>query len=106
FGLWSHAELWGSPFKTGYAFLENKSYVDLHGQGFFGVGYPKPDAFAGSLFSPQTGLFFYSPILLVGLAALVSRVIRKEEDPNHILIPRALAVAGLVGFIFEILFIR
>lgn len=104
-GLWSHQELWGSPFQTGYAFLENKSYVELHGKGFFGVTLPKPEAFAGSLFSPGTGLFFYSPILIAGLAALVSRVFRRDEDPDQILIPRALAVAALVGFIFSILFI-
>jgi hypothetical protein len=104
-GLWSHAELWGSPFKTGYAFLENRSYNELHGQGFFGVSWPSAMAFQGSLFSPQTGLFFYSPILLVGLAALVSRLFRKEEDPHKILIPRHLAVAAVIGFILSVLFI-
>lgn len=107
FGLWSHDVLWGSPFATGYAFLENKSYVELHGKGFFGVTAPKLEAFQGSLFSPQTGLFFFSPILLVGFAALIFRVFRRSEgaEQDNLQIPRALAIAGLVGFVLSILFI-
>jgi hypothetical protein len=106
FGLWSHDVLWGSPFKTGYAFLENKSYVELHGVGFFGVGAPKWEAFRGSLFSPQTGLFFFSPILLVGLAAMIFRVFqRKNDEEDTLQIPRALAIAGFVGFVLSVLFI-
>jgi hypothetical protein len=111
-GLWAHRELWGSPWKTGYAFLENQAYVTVHGRGFFGVGAPRAEAFAGSLFSPGTGLFFYSPVLLIGLAALIVRVLEGKADPvggdvrpTWASLPFALAVAGLAGFALETLFI-
>lgn len=123
-GLWAHHDSWGSPFRTGYAFLENTAYSELHGHGFFGVSLPKAEAFAGALFSPGTGLFFYSPILIVGLAALVLGALRRPErdggeaehepsseasegsrTPAGAPIARALAIAGLVGFVAEVLFI-
>ncbi len=97
-GLWSHHELWGSPFKTGYSFLENKTYAESHhGSGFFGVKGPKAVAFFGSLFSPATGLFFYSPILILGLVAILRSIVRPGQ--------RALAWAALAGFTAEVLFI-
>lgn len=105
FGLWAHADSWGSPFKTGYSFLENHAYVELHGQGFFGVSLPKAEAFAGALFSPGTGLFFFSPLMLVGLAAMVSRAFRRDTTPGQNAIPRALAIAGLAGVVLSVLFI-
>lgn len=130
-GLWSHDVLWGSPFRTGYSFLENKGYVEVHGEGFFGVSTPKPEALGGSLFSPGTGLFFFSPVLVLGLAMLVVRLFGRwtapvvaaapaagdavppdiaedlatpdVEGPDPI--PKALAVAALAGFLFSLYFI-
>ncbi|MEQ8273709.1 MAG: hypothetical protein RMA76_07810 [Deltaproteobacteria bacterium] len=106
-GLWAHAAMWGSPFKTGYSFLENKGYVEVHGDGFFGVTYPKWDAFSGSLFSAGTGLFFFSPILIVGLLYVLARCFvptqKNQDGPKPL--PRALAIAAVVGFVFSMLFI-
>jgi hypothetical protein len=113
-GLWAHQRLWGSPFKTGYSFLENKGYVEVHGEGFFGVSFPKLDALGGALFSPGTGLFFFSPILIVGLALLILRAFGRGQaaptDPeapevSAPRLPRALAVAGLFGVLFSVYFI-
>lgn len=113
-GLWAHNEAWGSPLRTGYAFLENRAYVELHGEGFFGVSTPKLEALGGALFSPGTGLFFFSPLLLIGLAALVNRCFTRtppadpaEEAPEGPGAPlgRSIAIAGLVGFVLEVLFI-
>lgn len=100
-GLWAHDRMWGSPFKTGYSFLENKGYVEVHKEGFFGITTPKLDAFGGSLFSPGTGLFFFSPILMIGLLWLLYRVASKRP----FVIPRSLAVAALAGFALELYFI-
>ncbi len=107
-GLWAHAKMWGSPLKTGYSFLENKGYVEVHGDGFFGVTYPKSDAFFGSLFSAGTGLFFFSPFLAVGLVYLIARCFvatdrAPREGPRPL--PRSIAIAGLLGFVFSLLFI-
>jgi hypothetical protein len=117
-GLWAHHELWGSAFKTGYAFLENGGYRIVHGSGFFGVAWPKPEAFAGSMFSSGTGLFFFSPILIIGLFALVARCFDRRpasEDaidqmqvggpPPSSPLARPLAFAALCGFVLEALFI-
>lgn len=109
-GLWAHYKLWGSPLKTGYAFLENKDYVELHGQGFFGVSTPDPQALAGALFSPGTGLFFFSPILLIGLIMLVRRpfiadTTATEAAPQIADIPKGLAIAGVLAFVFSVYFI-
>jgi len=82
-GLWAHYLQWGSPVKTGYAFLENKSYVEVHADGFFGVTLPKADAFFGSLFSSGTGLFFFSPIMIAGLIAMVA-VVFQRRAPKEI----------------------
>ena len=116
-GLWAHWKSWGSPFKTGYGFLENKAYVEVHKGGFFGVGAPKLEAFGGSLFSPGTGLLFYSPVLVIGVAALIIAVVTgKKRSTREITLlgERAnvaeplrlsLAVAALAGVAFELLFI-
>jgi len=103
FGLWMHAQSWGSPFKTGYAFLENKAYVEVHKGGFFGVGAPKLEAFGGALFSPGTGLFFFSPILFVGLLALFVTLWRGREQVRAL--ERRAAWIGLLGLGFSFLFI-
>ncbi|MEE2902689.1 MAG: hypothetical protein VYC39_10170 [Myxococcota bacterium] len=103
-GLWAHHDSWGAFYKTGYSFLENRAYVEVHGTGFFGVNLPKADAFLGSLFSPGTGLFFYSPILIVGLVVLCMFCFQREHD-NKLSHPRTLAIVGLIGFVAEVLFI-
>ncbi|MBK8013690.1 MAG: hypothetical protein IPK13_20355 [Deltaproteobacteria bacterium] len=119
FGLHAHAAMWGSPWRTGYSFLENASYVTVHKEGFFGVRSPKFEAFVGALFSPATGLFFFSPVLLVGLAALLRRTFSVASsganpttdtqllEPSALRgpLPRALAVATFAGVVLEVLFI-
>jgi hypothetical protein len=99
-GLFAHDQMWGSPFATGYSFLENKGYVEVHRDGFFGITFPKWNALAGSLFSPGTGLFFFSPIMLAGTASMVARAVKKNGG-----LPRSLAIAGLAGLVFELYFI-
>lgn len=103
FGLWMHAQSWGSPLKTGYAFLENKAYVEVHKGGFFGVGAPKLEAFGGALFSPGTGLFFFSPVLFVGLLALLLGLWRGREQIRSL--QRRAAWLGLLGLSASFLFI-
>lgn len=108
-GLWAHKQLWGSAFKTGYGFLENQAYAQLSSPGFFGVMTPRAEALAGSLFSTATGLFFFSPVLLIGLAALLTRAFRKSPvssiEPHAAPIARGLAIAGVAGFLLEAAFI-
>ena len=103
-GLWAHHDSWGAFYKTGYSFLENRAYVEVHKTGFFGVNLPKSDAFLGSLFSPGTGLFFYSPILILGFLVLC-RICLQREQKAQLSHQRTLAIIGLIGFIAEVVFI-
>ncbi len=109
-GLFAHDQMWGSPFKTGYSFLENKGYVQVHHEGFFGITFPKWNALVGSLFSSDTGLFFFSPIMTVGMASLLLRTFRRravarDGGPIPLQLPRSMAIAGLAGFLLELYFI-
>ena len=115
-GLWAHTALWGHPFRTGYGFLENQSYVEVHGEGFFGVSFPKGEALLGALLSPGTGLFFFSPLLIVGFAAMLIRLApRGPGAPNlppssarskaALPLVRPLAVAAAVGVVASLYFI-
>lgn len=106
FGLWVHQKMWGAAFATGYGFLENRAYAERHGRGFFGVELPHLDWLSGALFSPEAGLFFYSPVLLLGLAACITRAVtptssRSSTVRGH----RVLAVTALVAFVLEVLFV-
>ncbi|HEV8323097.1 MAG TPA: hypothetical protein VG389_15895 [Myxococcota bacterium] len=69
-----HARAFGSPFNSGYAFLENQLFDKMMAPGFHGVHLPglhgAAEALAVSLFSLPTGLFFFSPFLLLGPVGL------------------------------------
>jgi hypothetical protein len=63
---YAQAAMFGSWYKTGYSFLENRAYEALHGAGFFGIGTPDLGRIGAALFSPEVGLFFFSPALIFG----------------------------------------
>lgn len=68
--LWAHHKMFGAPWRTGYSMLENQSYAQVHGHGFFGIGVPKLDVLLASIGSPYMGLLFFAPLLAVGLLAV------------------------------------
>lgn len=57
--------IFGGFFNLGYSYSE--LWVDQHHTGFMSLAAPKLEAIWGITFSPFRGLFFYSPILLLGL---------------------------------------
>jgi hypothetical protein len=65
--LIAHHTMWGAPWRTGYSFLENPQYQPLVQGTFFGIGLPQPSVWLTTLVSPELGLFFFSPFLLLGL---------------------------------------
>lgn len=65
--LIAHQSMWGAPWRTGYSFLENPQYQPLVRGTFFGIGLPSPSVLVTTLVSPELGLFFFSPFLLLGL---------------------------------------
>ena len=60
-----HQECFGSPWTSGYRFLNDAGYQAWHEGGFLGIKWPDASALWLSLFSPLRGLFALSPFLLV-----------------------------------------
>ncbi len=67
-----HTAAFGVPWKTGYSFVANPFFAAVHAQGFMGVGTPRWQSFAGSLFPPSKGLLAWSPFLALGFLGLGS----------------------------------
>jgi hypothetical protein len=67
--LWYHKVCFGSPLRTGYDATQTFAY--LHKQGFLGISELRKEAFWGSFFTPDNGLFVLSPWLLFALPGAV-----------------------------------
>ncbi|MDP2345328.1 MAG: hypothetical protein Q8O67_30570 [Deltaproteobacteria bacterium] len=66
----AHTLMFGAPWRTGYSSLDNPDYQPLVEGTFFGIGLPQPAVLFSVLFSPELGLFFFSPLLLCGIAGI------------------------------------
>jgi 4-amino-4-deoxy-L-arabinose transferase-like glycosyltransferase len=75
--LWYHAETFGSPFTSGYKFLNDAGYMHWHQGGFLGIKVPDLKALGLSYFSPLRGLFALSPFLAAAFFGL--RDVRAKE---------------------------
>lgn len=75
----AHTAMFGAPHKTGYSFLESADYRPLVAGTFFGIGAPNPGVLATVLVSPELGLFFGSPVLVLGLVGVVARCRQGER---------------------------
>lgn len=62
--------IFGSYFALSSGFERDPAFRAMAKQGLFGISLPDPIVLARLLFDPTRGLFVFSPILLVGLAAL------------------------------------
>jgi len=67
-GAYHHAAF-GSPFKTGYSFVES-AFAKVHEEGFLGISWPRPSNLQLSFLSADKGLFFFSPFLALALPGL------------------------------------
>lgn len=90
--MWAHTAMFGAPHKTGYSFIENRHYRALHQNAFFGIGMPKLDPLVASLFSPEVGLFFFTPLLILGVPAALA-LARRPRAPGN----RVAALCTVVG---------
>jgi hypothetical protein len=61
-----HQAAFGSPFLTGYSFLAS-SFKEVHAQGLLGVSYPRLSHAYLSFLSPDKGLFYFAPWLVLAL---------------------------------------
>jgi len=93
--LVAHQLMWGAPWRTGYSFLDNPHYRPLVEGTFFGIGLPDPRVWFTTLVSPELGLFFFSPFLLLGVPGLLAA--RRTERVVVVVV-----VAVLVSFLLFI----
>lgn len=91
-----HAAAFGAPWKTGYSYVANPFFAQVHQQGFMGIVTPRWEPFAGSLFPPSKGLFAWSPFLALGFLGLGSYA--RTAGPGD-------AVLRLVQVLLPVLFV-
>lgn len=61
----------GSAFATGYHHAADPGFAALHGQGLLGLGFPRWANLVTHLFSPSTGLLFWSPLVVPAVLGLI-----------------------------------
>ncbi len=76
---WYHAVTFGSPFTSGYKFLNDAGYMHWHQGGFLGIKAPDFKALGLSYFSPLRGLFALSPFLAAAVFGL--KDVRRKDRP-------------------------
>ena len=79
----AHTAMFGAPWRTGYSFLESSDYKPLVAGGFFGIDLPDPSVLLTVLVSPEIGLFFGAPLLLLGVVGIWQRRRRGLDDRVH-----------------------
>jgi hypothetical protein len=95
----AHTAMFGAPYKTGYSFLESADYRPLVAGTFFGIGAPNPGVLATVLISPELGLFFGSPLLLLGLVGVGVRFRQGERfEAVVVAVVVALYLMFIAGF--------
>jgi hypothetical protein len=60
----------GSPFRTGYLLEARPEFAEIHRAPLLGFSLPSALAFLGITVSPFRGIFFFCPILILGLFGL------------------------------------
>jgi hypothetical protein len=96
-----HWQAFGSPFKTGYDF--SQTFAHFHQQGFLGMTELRWEAFVGSTVTPDNGLVFLSPMLLLAVPGWI--VLFRRGQRAHLAISLSVAVIYLL-FISSINFWR
>lgn len=69
----------GSPFRPGHHFVETKAFRAAHAQGFFGANEFHADAAWKLLVHPYYGLFFFTPLAILGVYA-VGRALKERPS--------------------------
>lgn len=67
-----HQVCWGGPFRVSVSFLANPEFASNAAQGVFGIIGPTRESVWGVMLSPGKGLLFFSPVIAVGLVAVVA----------------------------------
>lgn len=65
-----HHAAFGSPWSTGYHHVTNADFAAKHGEGLLGLGLPRWEAFSTHVLSPDGGILWWCPPLVVALYGL------------------------------------
>jgi len=79
---------WGcfdDPLKTGYHYPTTQLFQQWHSQGFLGMARFDREAFWGSFFRADNGLFYFSPFLLLAFPGLVLMFIERRLRADAVL---------------------
>jgi len=99
-----HAACFGSPFRTGYD--ASTTWAVYHQQGFLGITKLRSEAFWGSFFAADNGLFVLSPWVLLALPGGFL-LWRRREAGDRATLYVAVAVAVIfIAFVSSITFWR
>src|SRR6185295_7485285 len=91
-----HAACFGSPFTTGYSFITHPAFRSGQSEGFMGIGWPRLGPLFGILFGRSRGLFYVSPLALLGVVTAVQRLRRHSGESGAKVRDPALVVGGAV----------
>jgi hypothetical protein len=88
-----HDAAFGSPWRTGYAASE--TFAHFHQKGFLGMDQLRAEAFWGSTFSADNGLFTLAPVLLLAVPGWWL-LWRQQGQRGHAALTLAIAVMYLL----------
>jgi hypothetical protein len=74
-----HTAVYGAPWRTGYSFIARPEFAAGHARGLLGIQLPRWEGLVGLTVSTSRGLFYLSPVLVVGLALAVRRALRTRD---------------------------
>jgi hypothetical protein len=74
-----HQACFGAPWRTGYSFVVDPTFVAGHAQGVMGLSFPRMTALWQMLFGAERGLFYLSPVLLLATGFTVWAAWRGDE---------------------------
>ena len=74
-----HTAVFGAPWRTGYSFIARPEFAAGHAKGMLGITLPHVDGLVGLSIGTRRGIFFLSPVLLLGLIAGGLRAFRTRD---------------------------
>lgn len=106
-----HTSAFGSPFTTGYSFIENPAFQLDFAQGWMGITYPRLSTLEQLLLSWDTGLLVFSPMLALSvLLPFTIHVLGHMEGFRrrivHVCVVSTLVTLTLVLFVGSLIFWR
>jgi hypothetical protein len=91
-----HTAMFGRPWRFPFANVENQAFLKHdHSAGWHGLALPHWDAFGSFFFSPDYGLFIFSPVLALGALAALFLAARGPRRREALL---AIAVVVVMSF--------